>query len=127
MQIHEEVQKFTAGTEISGASLIGGADIKRQVEKLKKHPRVIVGSPGRILELIRMKKLKMHEVKQLYLMSLINCKAKMGAVQDVIKSTMRDRQSVFFSATMTKAAEDAARDLAVEPQLVRVTRAESKA
>lgn len=49
MQIHEEVQKFTAGTEISGASLIGGADIKRQVEKLKKHPRVIVGSPGRIL------------------------------------------------------------------------------
>ncbi len=63
MQIHEEVQKFTAGTEISGASLIGGADIKRQVEKLKKHPRVIVGSPGRILELIRMKKLKMHEVK----------------------------------------------------------------
>ena len=37
MQIHEEVQKFTAGTEISGASLIGGADIKRQVEKLKKH------------------------------------------------------------------------------------------
>ena len=32
MQIHEEVQKFTAGTEISGASLIGGADIKRQVE-----------------------------------------------------------------------------------------------
>ena len=50
----------------------------------------------------------------------------MGAVQDVIKSTMRDRQLVFFSATMTK-AEDAARDLAVEPQLVRVTRAESKA
>ena len=46
----------------------------------------------------------------------------MGAVQDVIKSTMRDRQLVFFSATMTKAAEDAARDLAVEPQLVRVTR-----
>ena len=45
----------------------------------------------------------------------------MGAVQDVIKSTMRDRQLVFFSATMTKAAEDAARDLAVEPQLVRNT------
>lgn len=39
MQIHEEVQKFTAGTEISGASLIGGADIKRQVEKLKKTPK----------------------------------------------------------------------------------------
>lgn len=128
MQIHEEVQKFTAGTEISGASLIGGADIKRQVEKLKKHPRVIVGSPGRILELIRMKKLKMHEVKTIVFdeFDQIVKQKMMGAVQDVIKSTMRDRQLVFFSATMTKAAEDAARDLAVEPQLVRVTRAESK-
>ncbi|MGH0594281.1 DEAD/DEAH box helicase [Bacillus pretiosus] len=128
MQIHEEVQKFTAGTEISGASLIGGADIKRQVEKLKKHPRVIVGSPGRILELIRMKKLKMHEVKTIVFdeFDQIVKQKMMGAVQDVIKSTMRDRQLVFFSATITKAAEDAARDLAVEPQLVRITRAESK-
>ena len=70
MQIHEEVQKFTAGTEISGASLIGGADIKRQVEKLKKHPRVIVGSPP-YFRINSYEKAKMHEVKQLYLMSLI--------------------------------------------------------
>ncbi|MCV5604495.1 DEAD/DEAH box helicase, partial [Escherichia coli] len=88
--------KFTAGTEISGASLIGGADIKRQVEKLKKHPRVIVGSPGRILELIRMKKLKMHEVKTIVFdeFDQIVKQKMMGAVQDVIKSTMRDRQLV---------------------------------
>lgn len=50
----------------------------------------------------------------------------MGAVLDVIKSTMRDRQLVFCSATITKAAEDAARDLTVEPQLVRVTRSEAQ-
>ncbi|MEI4802154.1 DEAD/DEAH box helicase [Bacillus sp. FJAT-51639] len=128
MQIHEEVQKFTAGTEISGASLIGGADIKRQVEKLKKHPRVIVGSPGRILELIRMKKLKMHEVKTIVFDEFDQIvKQKMiDAVADVIKSTMRDRQVVFFSATMTKDAEEVARDFAVEPELVRIKRAETK-
>ncbi|HDX9577120.1 TPA: DEAD/DEAH box helicase [Bacillus pseudomycoides] len=128
MQIHEEVQKFTAGTEISGASLIGGADIKRQVEKLKKHPRVIVGSPGRILELIRMKKLKMHEVKTIVFDEFDQIvKQKMiDAVSDVIKSTMRDRQVVFFSATMTKDAEEVARDFAVEPELVRIKRTETK-
>ncbi|CAG9614234.1 DEAD-box ATP-dependent RNA helicase CshC [Bacillus rhizoplanae] len=128
MQIHEEVQKFTAGTDISGASLIGGADIKRQVEKLKKHPRVIVGSPGRILELIRMKKLKMHEVKTIVFDEFDQIvKQKMiDAVSDVIKSTMRDRQVVFFSATMTKDAEEVARDFAVEPQLIRVKRTETK-
>ncbi|PGZ97492.1 RNA helicase [Bacillus pseudomycoides] len=128
MQIHEEVQKFTAGTEISGASLIGGADIKRQVEKLKKHPRVIVGSPGRILELIRMKKLKMHEVKTIVFDEFDQIvKQKMiDAVSDVIKSTMRDRQVVFFSATMTKDAEEVARDFAVEPQFVRIKRTDTK-
>ncbi|MEH6980275.1 DEAD/DEAH box helicase, partial [Bacillus pseudomycoides] len=128
MQIHEEVQKFTIGTDISGASLIGGADIKRQVEKLKKHPRVIVGSPGRILELIRMKKLKMHEVKTIVFdeFDQIVKQKMMEAVFDVIKSTMRDRQLVFFSATMTKAAEEVARDFAVDPQLVRITRTETK-
>lgn len=128
MQIHEEVQKFTAGTEISGASLIGGADIKRQVEKLKKHPRVIVGSPGRILELIRMKKLKMHEVKTIVFDEFDQIvKQKMiDAVADVIKSTMRDRQVIFFSATMTKEAEEVARDFAVQPQFIRVKRTETK-
>ncbi|WP_369899912.1 DEAD/DEAH box helicase [Bacillus manliponensis] len=128
MQIHEEAQKFTAGTEISSASLVGGADIKRQVEKLKKHPRIVVGSPGRILELIRMKKLKMHEVKTIVFDEFDQIvKQKMtGAVSDVIKSTMRDRQLVFFSATMTKDAEDVARNCANEPKLVRVKRTETK-
>lgn len=128
MQIHAEVQKFTAGTEISGASLIGGADIKRQVEKLKKHPKVIVGSPGRILELIRMKKLKMHEVKTIVFDEFDQIvKQKMiDTIFDVIKSTMRDRQLVFFSATMTKEAEEVARDFAVQPQFICVKRAETK-
>lgn len=128
MQIHEEVQKFTAGTDISGASLIGGADIKRQVEKLKKHPKVIVGSPGRILELIRMKKLKMHEVKTIVFdeFDQIVKQKMMESVFDVIKSTMRDRQLVFFSATMTKDAEEVARDFAAQPEVVRIKRAETK-
>ncbi|PFZ03298.1 RNA helicase [Bacillus pseudomycoides] len=128
MQIHEEVQKFTAGTDISGASLIGGADIKRQVERLKKHPKVIVGSPGRILELIRMKKLKMHEVKTIVFdeFDQIVKQKMMEAVFDVIKSTMRDRQLVFFSATMTKDAEEVARDFAAQPELVRIKRTETK-
>ncbi|WP_028400045.1 DEAD/DEAH box helicase [Ectobacillus panaciterrae] len=126
MQIHNEVQKFTEGSNISGASLIGGADIKRQVERLKKHPQVIVGSPGRILELIRMKKLKMHEVKAIVFDEFDQMiKQNMtGFLKDVVKATMRDRQLMFFSATMPTAAEDAARELANEPSVVRIKRSE---
>src|SRR5690606_19424129 len=59
MQIFQEVQKWTAGTEIKAASLVGGANIKRQLDRLKDKPHIVVGTPGRILELIQMKKLKM--------------------------------------------------------------------
>lgn len=45
--------------------LIGGASTKRQIEKLKKKPHLVVGSAGRVLELIKMKKLKVHTVKTL--------------------------------------------------------------
>ncbi|MDG4656287.1 DEAD/DEAH box helicase [Ectobacillus antri] len=126
MQIHSEVQKFTEGSALSGASLIGGADIKRQVERLKKHPQIIVGSPGRILELIRMKKLKMHEVKTIVFdefdqMIKQNMKS---LLEDVVKTTMRDRQLLFYSATMPKIAEDAAREIANEPTIIRIKRSE---
>ena len=62
--------KFKNGLEgsgIRGASFIGGANVKRQLEKLKKHPHIAVGTPGRYLELIKQKKLKMHEVKTVVL------------------------------------------------------------
>ncbi|WP_134699760.1 DEAD/DEAH box helicase [Ammoniphilus sp. YIM 78166] len=126
MQIHEVVQTFTAGSEITGASFIGGADMKRQLEKLKKHPLVIVGTPGRIRELIQAKKLKMHEVKtvvvdeadQMFQTNL------MDAVQDIVKTTLRDRQLLFFSATISDRAEQTAKTMMNEPQVMRVHRTE---
>ena len=67
MQIFQEVQKWTEGTGIVSASLVGGANIKRQLDRLKERPQVLVGTPGRVLELIKLKKLKMHEVKTMVL------------------------------------------------------------
>ncbi|MFD3450178.1 DEAD/DEAH box helicase [Microbacteriaceae bacterium 4G12] len=125
MQIHNEVQKFTEASQISGASLVGGADIKRQVERLKKHPKVVVGSPGRILELIRMKKLKMHEVKTVVFDEFDQMVKQnmMPLLEDIVKATVRDRQLLFFSATIAKGVEDVAHTLANDPQVVRIKRA----
>ncbi|AOM83344.1 DEAD/DEAH box helicase [Salisediminibacterium beveridgei] len=65
MQVHEEVGKWSTGSSIHSAVMIGGANVKRQYEKLKKKPQVITGTPGRISELIQDKKLKVHEVQTL--------------------------------------------------------------
>ncbi len=55
------------GSDLRALSLIGGANVKKQVEKLKNKPHIIAGTPGRVLELIQAKKLKMHEVKTIVL------------------------------------------------------------
>lgn len=65
MQVHEEVQKWTDGSSIRAGVMIGGANVKRQYEKLKKKPHIVTGTPGRIGELIKDKKLKVHEVSTL--------------------------------------------------------------
>jgi superfamily II DNA/RNA helicase len=123
MQIQGEIQKFTSGTEINSAALIGGADMKRQIEKLKSHPKLIVGTPGRILELIRLKKLKMHDVKTMVvdeadqMMDL----GFMNEVKDVIKTTLRDRQLLFFSATIPERVEVVGKEVMNNPKIIRVT------
>ena len=52
MQITDVIREWIAGTDITVAAMIGGANIKRQIERLKKKPTIIVGTPGRVFELI---------------------------------------------------------------------------
>jgi len=63
-QIHQQALRLSENSKIKIRSLllIGGANTKRQIEKLKKKPQLVVGSVGRVLELIRMKKLKIPHV-----------------------------------------------------------------
>lgn len=59
-QIKQNVQTFS---DFKSALFIGGAPIKRQTESLKEKPEIVVGTAARILELIRLKKLKTQELR----------------------------------------------------------------
>ncbi|MGM7703422.1 DEAD/DEAH box helicase [Pseudalkalibacillus sp. Hm43] len=125
MQIFEEVQKWAEGSGISGASLIGGANVKRQIEKLKKKsPQVILGTPGRVEELIKSKKLKMHEVKTIVLDEgdQLLVPEHIGTIESIIKSTLAERQVLLFSATMPEKTEEIGRSFMVEPKVLKVDR-----
>ncbi|SDY05887.1 Superfamily II DNA and RNA helicase [Evansella caseinilytica] len=108
MQLTEEVRIWSEGSGIGRAALIGGANMNRQLDKLKKKPHVVVGTPGRIVELIQMKKLKMHEVKIVVLDEadqLLQPEHE-KAVDVIIHSTKKDRQLVVFSATLSAETEN---------------------
>ncbi|MCU9614599.1 DEAD/DEAH box helicase [Caldibacillus lycopersici] len=122
MQILDQVRKWTKGTTIGSASFIGGANVKKQVEKLKEKPQIVVGTTGRIVELIKMKKLKMHEVHTVVVdeADQLVSPEHLGNVQSIIKATLRDRQVLFFSATISPQTETIAKGFMQDPQVIRV-------
>ncbi|MDF2789477.1 MAG: helicase [Neobacillus sp.] len=126
MQVYSEFQKWSEGSGIRGTSIIGGANVKRQLEKLKKRPHVIFATPGRLFELIKQKKVKMHEVKLVVLDEgdQLLIPEHLNTVQNIVKSTMGDRQVVLFSATMKAGTEKLAKEITKEPEILRIEKDE---
>ncbi|MBD8070862.1 DEAD/DEAH box helicase [Bacillus sp. PS06] len=127
MQLFGEFQKWSEGSDIYGASFIGGANVKRQLEKIKKKPQIVFGTPGRVLELIKQKKFKMHEVKTLVLDEgdQLLVPEHLQTMKDIIKSTLKDRQIILFSATLTEQAESIVKEMVSEhAKTIRVERTE---
>lgn len=122
MQILDEVQKWSNDSGISGAALIGGANVKRQLEKLKKKPQIIVATPGRLMELVKSKKLKIHEVTTLVLdeADQLFAKEHINEIDDLMKAIMKDCQRIFCSATIPKHVEKQAKERMTSPSVIRI-------
>ncbi|MPQ45040.1 DEAD/DEAH box helicase [Clostridium tarantellae] len=94
--------KKNSNKEITSTTLVGSGNITRQIEKLKSKPHIIVGSSGRILELIKKKKVSAHTIKTLVidegdkLLDYMNIES----VNAIIKSCQRDIQKILVSATL---------------------------
>lgn len=103
-QVHKQAELLAqnAGVNVRSALIIGTAGIQRQMEKLKEKPKIVVGSAGRMLDLIKRKKIQAHLVKTIVLDEgdrLLE-DGNFAAVQAVIKTTLRDRQIVLLSASV---------------------------
>lgn len=101
VQIGEVAQEWGKTLELKTQTLIGGANVKRQVEKLKKKPEILIGTPGRILELIRSKKIKSHQLKTIVMdeADLLLQKSELDLTRQILQSAPVDYQLVFYSAT----------------------------
>jgi len=105
MQIVRVAETYGEPLGIRVLPLQGGAALKRQVERLKTKPQLVVGTPGRIHELLHMRKLKLHaagivvvdEADQVFDLGSTR------EIEAVLKATPRDRMIAFFSATHPQA------------------------
>lgn len=123
MQIVNVLRDWTEGTDVTVTQLIGGANMQRQLEKLKKKPTIVVGTPGRLNELVKTKKLKMHEVRTLVLDEgdQLMAREHRNIMKDLIEKTQHDRQLVLVSATITEEIELVAERLMQHPTRLQVT------
>jgi superfamily II DNA/RNA helicase len=124
VQIDKEIKLLSnnSGINVTSTTIIGDVNIKRQIEKLKKKPNIIVGSSGRILELIKMKKIKAHTVKTIVIDEgdrLLD-KNNISSIQNVIKTTLKERQLLVFSATIKPETIDEAKKMMKDPELIKV-------
>lgn len=122
MQIVREAEKIGAVLGRSVQQLIGGAALSRQVEKLRAHPQLVVGTPGRILELIKLRKLSLHGVKTL-IVDEVDQVFDLGSKQEVeriLGKTLRSRQILFFSATVSPPIREMADKWMNDPAEIRI-------
>ena len=102
MQIHEEMERIGKYNGSRITCVYGGSDIERQIRTIKKGIDIIVGTPGRVMDLMRRNVLKLNDVKFVVLDEadeMLN----MGFVEDIetiLEKVDDDRQTILFSATM---------------------------
>lgn len=122
MQTFHVVEELIKGSSIKADAFIGSANIKRQLEKLKKQkPHIIVGTPGRIMELVEMKKLKIHQTKIVAIDEadrMLEEKESWTAFQNIAKRIGREGQYLFFSATIPDNFESLVGDNVLTPVMV---------
>lgn len=125
MQIESQIKLLSnnSNMNVTSLSIMGESNIEKQIKKLKEvKPHIIVGSPGRILDLIKKKKITAHTIKTIVLDEADNllCKNKPVIIKDIIKSTMKDRQLMFFSASINKETLNLAKTLVKDVEIIKI-------
>ena len=122
MQIVSQIKLLSKNSEISVTTLglIGDVNIDKQIKKIKEiKPHIVVGTPGRIADLIRKRKVTAHTLKTIVIDEADNLldNTSSPTVKDIIKATMRDRQLLVFSATINDSTLSLAKSLMKEPEI----------
>ncbi|MGG3999339.1 DEAD/DEAH box helicase [Anoxybacillus kestanbolensis] len=122
IQVSEELYKIGSTKRVRVLPIYGGQDIERQIRALKKHPHIIVGTPGRIIDHIQRRTLRLQNVHTVVLDEadeMLN----MGFVEDIeaiLSHVPTERQTLLFSATMPEPIRRIAERFMNNPELVRV-------
>ena len=122
IQVSEEINRLSKYMGITSLPIYGGQSIDRQIKALKKGPHIITGTPGRLLDHIQRKTLKLDRISMVVLDEADEM-LDMGFLEDIeriLKETPEEKQTLLFSATMPKPIQNLAERFMNDPQLVKM-------
>ena len=126
-QIDQEFRNFSAGHKLYSALIVGGANIGKQISQIKRGPHLIIGTPGRVKDLIDRKILRLSQVNH-FVLDEADRMCDMGFINDIkqIASELpTHRQTFCFSATMTKNVKVIVEDFMNNPVTISVVKNET--
>src|SRR5260221_86048 len=98
VQIYEELRSFTQGLHVSAVLCIGGTNMQRQKNELRQNPQFVIGTPGRIKDLIQENSLSLRQFANVVL-DEADRMVDIGFINDIkyfISLLPQKRQSLFF-------------------------------
>ena len=123
IQVSEELKKlskYKRGIDI--LPVYGGQPIDRQIRALKKGVQIIIGTPGRVMDHMERRTLKLDGVKMIVLDEADEM-LDMGFrddIETIMKRIPKVRQTILFSATMSRAIHDLAKKYQTKPQMIKL-------
>lgn len=122
IQVAEEIGKIGRFKGIRSLPIYGGQDIGRQIRALKKKPQIIIGTPGRLLDHINRKTIKLSDVKTVILDEADEMldMGFMEDIQSILSLVPVERQTLLFSATMPANIRKLANQFLKDPEHVSV-------
>lgn len=128
-QVEEQFKLYGKHMDLSAALLHGGVGYKKQTDALKKGVDIVIATPGRLLDLFDRKELHFRDIQYLVL-DEVDRMLDMGFLPDVrriVGQCQKERQTLFFSATMPSAIESFAKWALKDPAEITIGRRASVA
>jgi superfamily II DNA/RNA helicase len=122
LQIDEELRRLSKGFFLASTVCVGGVNIRPQIKSLSRRNHFVIGTPGRILDLINRDEFIPNKITTLVL-DEADRMLDMGFINDmksIIRETPESRETLFFSATITKEAESLVHNFLKNPVTISV-------
>lgn len=123
VQVSEEINKIARFKGIRALAIYGGQEIDRQIKALKKKPQIIVATPGRLMDHMRRKTVRLHSI-EIVVLDEADQMLNMGFIEDIqtiLQEVPNERQTLLFSATMPKPIQELAQKFMSNPEMISIS------